>query len=259
MGNKQSPPPQNYTGAAEKQGAASQANVNTQTQANRPDVTTPFGSQKWTQGPDGSWQMSSEMSPEVKAAYDKMQGFDWNQFGELDDGSAVRDQATTAAYNQATSRLNPEWDRREASSRTRLANQGLDPNSQAARTQTAQVGQQRNDAYGSAMNSAIREGNVAGSAAFRDNMMARQQAIAEALRNRGLALEDLRGLQGFMATPDFKGAGQADAAPYFNASMAEGENDWRRRMYEDQANADAWRGGFDALKGGYNMFKPFSF
>jgi hypothetical protein len=47
MGKKSAPPPPDYTGAAEKQAEASQANVTQQTWANRADQYNPWGSETW--------------------------------------------------------------------------------------------------------------------------------------------------------------------------------------------------------------------
>ena len=48
MGSKRTPPPPDYTGAANAQAQASRENLNTQNFANRPNINTPFGSESWT-------------------------------------------------------------------------------------------------------------------------------------------------------------------------------------------------------------------
>jgi hypothetical protein len=48
MGSKRTPPPPDYTGAAQAQAQASRENLNTQNFANRPNINTPFGSESWT-------------------------------------------------------------------------------------------------------------------------------------------------------------------------------------------------------------------
>jgi hypothetical protein len=74
------------------------------------------------------------------------QPMDWSQFEDVGSGDAARQQAIDAAYGQATSRLDPQWEKREAAARTQLMNQGLDPSSEAFKSQMADMSQQRNDA-----------------------------------------------------------------------------------------------------------------
>lgn len=188
------------------------AGAQQQTQANRPDQTNAFGSGvEWTQAPDGSWHQKQSFGGAMGGAASSLQAqlgrlsapMDWEQFGKLGTGDEARKQAIDAAYGEATKRLNPAWAQREDQLKTQLTNQGLDPNSQAGRAAMAEMNAARNDAYGSAMNSAIAQGQSAGDSVFRNNMLARQQAIAEALRERGMPVSELQQLQGFLAQPGF--------------------------------------------------------
>jgi hypothetical protein len=205
---KSAPAGGNYGDAAQKdfqQGA----------QANRPNQSNAFGSSvNWSQGPDGQWNQSQSFGGPLGGAAAGLQQqaadsygkpMDWSQFGQLGNGDQARDQAITAAYGQATSRLNPQWEQRGQQMASTLANQGLDPNSQAYRNAMQSFGQQQNDAYGSAMNSAIGMGQAAGDSVFRNNLASRGQAISEALKARGLAAEELGGLGGFLNQQGFGG------------------------------------------------------
>jgi hypothetical protein len=251
---KQAPAAPDYQGAAQKTGEASAASVAGQTQANRPDVTTPFSSTNWSQDGAGNWSMNQSLSPEAQSAYGAMKPFDFGQFGQVGTGDEARKQATDAAYAQSTSRLNPQWAQREESQRAQLANQGLDPNSEAARGANAQLAAGRNDAYGSAMNSAISQGREAGDSVFRNNMMGRQQAISEALRQRGMPLEDLRSMMGFTSQqPEFSRAGAAQTPDWLGATQAQGNYGLGAWNATNQANADAWGGGMQAAGGLVNM------
>ncbi len=225
-GKKSTPQPPDYKGAAEAE-----------TRANRPNISTPGSETTWEQGPDGQWHMKQAPSAAVQKAYDGMGQMDWGQFGTIDDGASARDQAVKASYDQAASRLNPAWDQREGAMRSRLANQGLDPNSEAARNAMRTLGQQRNDAFSGAMNSAIGQGREAGDSVFRNSMMSRQQAIIEALRKRGQPLEDIQQLMGFMRTPDFKSSGGL-----LQASGMQGDAEFRAYVAKKQAEADAAKG-----------------
>jgi hypothetical protein len=131
------------------------------------------------------------------------QGMDWGQFGKVQDGEGARNQAINAAYGQATSRLDPQWARREEAERTQLLNSGLDPSSEAYRGAMSEMGNQRNDAYSSAMNSAIGQGQAAGDSVFKNSMMGRQQSIAEALRKRSQPLDELNKINGLSGMPSY--------------------------------------------------------
>jgi hypothetical protein len=250
--SKSAPAPPDYVGAANVQAQASKDIAAQQTAANRPNINTPFGFQSWTQGPNGQWGMQTGLGGGLAGTPAALQAqagqnlgtpMDWSQFGAAQTGDQARDQAINAAYGQATSRLNPQWDQRQQAMSSQLANQGLDPNSQAARAAQMQFSQGRNDAYGSAMNSAIGQGTAAGSAVFNQNMMARQQAIADALRQRGQPLSELQSLQGLMDMPGVHQAGAGQTPNLLGAAQAQGQYGLGAWEAQNQANADAWRGG----------------
>lgn len=243
--NKNGPPPQDYKGAAEQQ---SQANA----QLNRPDVSTPYASQQWSKGPDGQWRMTTGFNGPLGGAFDSLGGqaanslskpVDFSGLPQLDSGQQARDQAINAAYGQATSRLNPQWDQRDAQLRQRLANQGLDPDSEAGKNALAQESRDRNDAYNSALSSAIGQGTAAGNQVFQNSAMAHQLAQADALRQRELPLQDLSGLQGLLQMPGFN---QVAGPDYFNAALATSNDAFRRWQAQQQQQADE-AGGFGQL------------
>lgn len=154
-------------------------------QAATPNASTPWGGQQWSQGPDGTWTMSNTLSGPMGQANDSLQA-QWAQALQNPlDGNAARDQAIDSAYKQATSRLDPQWDKRSEAMRTQLLNQGLDPTSQAGRSAMQDMGMQRNDAYTSALASAIAQGTSAGDSVFRNNLAAQNNPLQQmqGLRN----------------------------------------------------------------------------
>ena len=223
---KQAPAAPDYKGAAQQS-----------SQSSRPNVSNPFGGTTW----NGN-NVSQQLSPEVQAAYSQMKPFDFGQFGPVQSGDAAREQATTSAYDAATRRLDPQWRAREESSQVQLANSGLSPSSAAARGQTRDLAAQRNDAYGGAMANAQAQGTAAGDSAFRNNLMARQQQISEALRQRGMPLDDLRGLQGFLP-----GLNYGQGADFLGAAGLQGNMELQRWMAENKANADMVKGGAEMV------------
>lgn len=241
---KQAPAAPDYTGAAQQQAGTSAANVGAQTQANRPNQSNPFGSSQWTQGPDGQWSQNSSLNgPMGDAASSLQQQYADMMRQPMADGSAARDQAINAAYGQATSRLDPQWDKWEAAQKTQLLNQGLDPTSQASGSAMQDFGNARNDAYSSAMNNAIGQGTAAGNSVFQNNLMARMSP-----------LQQMQGMQGLMGQQGFQGAGLADPTQYLGAAMGTGNYNMQKWQAENQANADAWNGGFQALGGAAKAF-----
>jgi len=247
---KSAPASPDYKGAAEATGKSSAGNIAAQTAANRPNQSSGFASSQWTQGPDGQWTQSSQLQGGLGEAQRGLmgqgaalgEGMNWGQFGALGNGDAAREQAINATYRQSVSRLNPQWSQREQSMNASLANAGLDPNSQAARTAQSRFSQQRNDAYQGALNNAISSGNQAQALTFNQNLQARQQAISEALRARGQPLDEMRALMGLMGQAGFQGAGAADATNYLGAANAQGQHDMNAWQAENQANADLYAG-----------------
>jgi hypothetical protein len=243
MGKTAGPPP-DYSSLAEKSARASQGAVNTQAMANRPDINTGFVNQSWQQGPNGQWTLNNQLGGGLGGSVGTLQGQAAQSlatpvnpmlFGPVQTGDAAREQAIGSAYEQAARRLNPAFAQREQALSARLANQGLAPGSQAARSAMGQLGTERNDAYTSALASAIAQGTQAGNATFQNNMAAQQQALAMALRQRQLPLEELQRLQGMsQVLPSFNTAGLAQYADYFGAGQATAEHKMREAEMQNQ-------------------------
>jgi len=212
------------------------AAINAQTQANRPNINTPFAQQQWTKDANGNWTLNAGLSPGMQGVADTLQHQAADAYGQpLDNGSAARNQAINAAYGQATSRLDPQFAQQDQLMASRLANQGLDPTSEAYRTAMGDYGRQKNDAYTSAMASAIQQGTLAGHTAFMDNLSA-----------RNAPMQELGGLSGFMGMPAFNPAtGYADAAGQAASNQAD---QIAAAMQLAQAASSAYRTSDERLK-----------
>lgn len=196
MGKKSSPPPPDYTGAAQAQAAASKEAVTAQTWANRPTQNTPWGTSSWdtktvkdpTTGQDVThWTENISITPETQAALDsqmaiqqgrsqlaesmfpRMQNelgtaMDWSQYGDPTGLSTnpeqYRQQAIDNAMQQFESRADPRYARMEDQLRTRMANQGITQGSEAYNQAMEEFGQGREDAYRQAQMSAIGMGGA---------------------------------------------------------------------------------------------------
>jgi hypothetical protein len=105
------------------------------------------------------------------------------------------------------------------------------------------------------MNNAFMQSTAAGDSMFRNDMSSRQQGIAEALRQRGMPMEDLQKMQGFLAMPGFNADNTSAATAFQGANLnqqaaqmhnADLMNMWG---YGNSAGADAVGGGMSALAG----------
>jgi hypothetical protein len=70
----------------------------------------------------------------------------------------ARKRAEDAIYRRASSRLDPQFQQREAAMRTQLINQGLDPQSEAFQAEMGAFNRGRNDAYQGALDASIMGG-----------------------------------------------------------------------------------------------------
>jgi hypothetical protein len=151
--------------------------------------------------------------------------------GALPTGQEARDQAITSAYGQSTSRLDPMFAQREDQMRARLANQGLDPGSQAADTAAGNFGRERNDAYTQALANAIGQGTSAGNAIFNQGVTA-----------QGLPYQQLGALAGLL------GQNQGRETQYLNAAQAQYQGA-QNQYGAEQAGKNSGLGGLMNLGG----------
>lgn len=264
---KNAPLPTNYKQETEKDSSASKDAANWQNSLNRPNITTPYASQTWKWDPKtGQSYMTTGFNGAMadtsnalmsQAAANMSQPFDWSQFGAVPElgafgnGDEARQQAIDSAYSQATSRLDPMYQQREDAMRTRLLNQGLTEGSEAYNQQMAALGRERNDAYTGAMNMAIGQGTAAGDSVFRNNLAAaqarygsdttaRQTALAEALRARGMPLEEMGSMQNFLSMPGYSNATGYQSPQYLNSAIAQDNAKLGQWQATNQATSDMW-------------------
>ena len=215
-GGKGAPSAPNFAQAAEKQAAGNHANQ-----------TNAFGAtSEWAQGPNGQWTQNASLGGGLGQGVQNLSGAiagqDPNAIGH------ARDQSITGAYNQAASRLDPQWQQAEESQRAQLLNQGLDPGSQAGDAQMGNFNRARNDAYSSAMNNAIQQGNQ-GTAAELASQNAPYQQLGE-----------LAGLTGQSQVPQ--------GAQYLPAAMAQYQGALQNYGIQQQCN-NSGLGGLASLGG----------
>lgn len=179
-----------------------------------PNVSGPFGDTHWMKGPDGRLTQHNQLAPGLSGVKDTLQSAWADALKTPLDASKAREEAFNSAYGQATSRLDPQWQKRESAQRTQLLNQGLDEGSEAYKSAMSDMGMQRNDAYTSAQNAATAQSTAAGDSWMRNQMAARQEPGAQLATLKALAANQspTSPLNAFIASENNKRGLKADAA-----------------------------------------------
>lgn len=174
MGSKSSPPPApDYQGAAVATASGNKDAAIASQQGSMVNQNTPYGNLNYSQ--TGT---SSQGNPTYTANYDlspvgqKLLDYSNNSalgLGSLQNGAeqsvsnsfskpfdlgSVND-IYNKSYDLNASRLDPQWAQADQQNRTQLANQGIDPGSEAYANQMRTFNQAKNDAYNQAQQSAI--------------------------------------------------------------------------------------------------------
>lgn len=113
----------------------------------------------------------------------------------LHTGAQNSQTAGDAAYSQATSRLDPQWQHQQQDLETQLANQGISQNSDAYTRAMQQFQQGKTDAYNQANYSAIQAGVNQGQTQFGEDLGKSQQQAANVAQQTQLGLAQQQ--QGF--------------------------------------------------------------
>lgn len=103
------------------------------------------------------------------------------------DFSNLTNQAQNAVYNQAASRLDPQWQNAQHDLDSKLANQGVVQGSEAYQRAQDEFSRQKNDAYNQANYSAVGAGNALQNQLFGQSLAARGQATGEAAQQGAFA------------------------------------------------------------------------
>lgn len=233
------PPPPDYSAAAQATAAGNKENIQYQTNANRYAQYTPYGNQTWTAGDPNTgagWASYINLDPTAKSTVDKQMGLS-NQMADLTSKSmgAVNaqgpmdlssvDRVMQESYKNQTDRLDPQWKANDVAQDSKLANQGLQPGTEAYDNAMRSYGQSKNDAYTQARQSAI---------ANMPQTYQLAQATYDQPLNRANALRT--GAQ--VTNPQFQstpGAGYTPGPDMLGA--AQGENSYNMGLYNSQVGA----------------------
>lgn len=254
-GKGDSPDPPDYTGAAKATGESSKEVTNIASWANRPDITTPWGTQTWnssaavdpaTGQPVTKWSQNINLTPEQQASLESQQRVTQGR-SETAEGllgqvaSATKDpfnwegmptapgsvgEAQGNAYQTMAQNLQPGRNQQQEALHARLLSSGLPEGSEAWKR--AEQGLQ--DQWTSQDKSMQAQAMAEGRADVGTQSQIRQQAIAEEAQRRGMSLNELNALltgqqvsmpQGFANAPNTT-AGTASPTNYLGAAQAEG-------------------------------------
>lgn len=144
------------------------------------------------------------------------QPFDMSQVPAMPtDPSQVNQQASDAAYKQATSRLDPQWTQAQQQEDDLLATKGIMPGSDAYDKEMNNFNLARNDAYTSANNQATVTGANIGAQNWQEAMGANQTGIQEQEFLREQPLNEAIALMGGgqIQNPSFQSSPMVQVAP----------------------------------------------
>ena len=179
--------------------------------------------------------------------------------GGIDDPYKTRQAAEDSVYNQAQSRLQPQYEGKRQQLEIKMRNQGLSPGDEAWNSQMGTLGQQETDATNQAMWSANQAGRAESGQMFGQQMgmnqnnfnqalganqqnfgqsmqgsayanQIRQQQMTEQMQQRGFSLNEINALLSGQQVqtpgmPNFSQAASAQPAPVYQAGVDQGNYD----------------------------------
>ena len=116
----------------------------------------PMGQQGWSIGPDGKPVSNSQFTGQAGEAFQGLLG-GMNKAAGMDPAAAGQN-AFDKTMGSYASVLDPRWEANAQRSQTGLANAGLDPGTEAYGNASREFGNERNQAYNSAIAGAVQAG-----------------------------------------------------------------------------------------------------
>lgn len=184
--------------------------------------------------------------------------FDTSNLRPLQADAAARQAAQDAAYRQATSRLDPQWQQAANQQETKLRNQGLTPGGEAYDNAMRDFNFGKNDAYSSAFNNSFNTGLAAQQADFGMQNQANQANLQQQAYLRQLPLNELNALRtgSQVQNPTFQPyqGSQIGQTPVMQGAMAQGQAD-QNAYNASTAQNNAFTSGLFGL-GGAALMAP---
>ena len=285
------PPPPDYTGAAQAQGAANEATARLQGRINNPNVSGPLGGQTVTFGSNDQPTITQTLTPDAQSTLEAQQRVQRSlaYLGEQGIGTARTALATpfaptsqalqtsidtsnlakmpvnagTTGQEAIMARLQPQIERMDAQTRTRLANQGLVPGGEAYSNAMLDVNKSKNDLLTNAALQGIGLDTGARAQGFNEasSQLGTQNAAqqAELQRQSFLRQQPLNEITGLMSgsqiqMPQFQGYQPTNIAPapIMQGAMAQGQSAMDQYGIQS-ANANAQNAGLYGMLGNAGM------
>lgn len=208
---------------------------------NRPNTANPWSAQ--TSNPDGSVSLGftgplagAQQNLTAQALRSMSGPLDFSQFNS-GTGDDFRAQGIAGAQSQMNGWLGPLQGGFDGAERQRLLNAGYAEDSPQFQTQMAKGGGTSADMQSTLQNMAIGMGGERGAKLQGMDLLAKQQGLAEALRQRSLPMEQLSSMQGLLKQPGY----DADGSIMGGATADMGlkmNNYWRQRGLAEQEAKD---------------------
>lgn len=244
-------------------GAQENANINTamiQQLMNMMGTNNPFGSTSYHQTGstmiDGhevpQYSQSQSLSPEWQHLMSQFQGVAGNSSPtQLGDPKLLQRKVSNAIYDQAASRLDPQWDSRNSHLADTLANQGIMPGTAAYDHAMQDNNLAQNDAYTSAQNAATAGGEQAASQLYGEQLAGHQQGMADMNAPISAMAQIMAAMRG-QTTPQTGLAGTDVSGIYNNYQNQQNQN------YQNQMQQyGSMMGGLSGLFGNAMQMIPF--
>lgn len=278
---KDSPAPPatpDYTGAATAQGAANKESAIATAQLGNPNVSSPYGTQTVSYQNDPTTgnpvpYINQSLNPQSQQIFNQQQAtklglanlasqgantaqgvlntpFNYTGPGVPQADDAARQASQNAAYQNQTSRLDPQWAQASQMNETKLRNQGLAPGDEAYDNAMRDFNFGKNDAYSQAHNNSFNTGLAAQQAQFGMGLSANQTGLQEALALRNQPLNEINALTSSsqIANPQFNGY-QGAPVQASNLQSALGQQaQYNQGLYNSQVgSANATNSGLYSL------------
>lgn len=192
--------------------------IEEQAKANRVNESGPMGSLTYSRDPStGVWTANKEFSPELQGLYDQrigMVGSDINapDLPSSSDFSADADKLEKATFDRTKMLLDPQFSQEEEQMRSRLANQGIMPGSEAYRNEFDPFAQRKREAYNAAALGAVGAGRQEQGRLFGQSMDVAKTGFGHNLQRRQQLYNELASLIG---TQQIGPTGQLDVLSPF--------------------------------------------
>ncbi|HET6922756.1 MAG TPA: hypothetical protein VFI16_06380 [Anaeromyxobacteraceae bacterium] len=183
---------------------------------------------------------------------------DFSALPQVGDVAGARGRAEEALYGRATSRLDPEWSRRQEQLDVQLRNQGVMPGSPMYQQQMQEFERARGEAYTGARRESVIGGGAEAEREQGMGLRGRQAALAELLQRRGWSLNEIQALLSgqqisMPQMPGFSQAGVSQPPDLLGAARSA----WQAQMDRYNAQQAGLQGLFAGAGGMATL--PFMF